>query len=321
MKKLLLLLFVCANVFSQDIWVVGKTYLFHSENGKHHVFKNRKADSWGYDNAHCRLWVTDQNVLYSMDRNKRIARGEAKKILTDVSETFLTLSVSGQMEVRNEEGRILSTHPSPWSTLPVAFAQTRKYVFALTEADNTLTLHTYNKDFSKVSETSLSEKKDFWNTPKLVADEQTDSVWVGYTVTQAWTIYAPVLEKRNSTGALLHKQEWKERGILFDVCRETNGDALVSRDIPSNSGYTVPVYSFLEGLSVAKSSQTLFAHRENLFMDSLSCGPKEIAFVSRSIFGSDGSTVEIWDRTPKKGSKTLVKLPDQAWKIYSCQVN
>ena len=319
MKKFILCFLLTAHCFSQDIWVMGKTYLLHSENGKHFVLKNKMAESWGYDKTNCRLWVTEKNILYSMDRKKRTQRGEAQKILTDLTDSFLTLSLDGKIESRDEQGRVLATYLAPWKKLPVSVGKTKDFVFALIESDNTLT--TYKKDFTLVRETLISEKRDFWNLPKLVVNEKTATIWIGYTVTQTWTLYAPVLEKRNFKGELLYKKEWQERGILFDLCLEANGDALVSRDVPSNSGYTVPVHSYLERISLTQKEETVFSHQENLFIDSLSCQKNEIAFISRSIFGSDGSTVEIWDKTHEKFSKTLVKLPDPAWKIYSCHID
>lgn len=318
MKKFLIIFLLSSGLFAQDIWVIGKTYLLHHENEKTHTL-NKTPNSSAYDKANCRLWVTDQNQLYSIERNKRTLRGNAEAILSEINDTFLTLGTNGKVELRDSEGEVLKSFPAPWSTRPTTIVHIKDFTFALIESgDNNLSLQIYDQDFNVVRETVVARNRFLWNIPKLLVDEKKELVWIAYTVSQPWALYAPVLEKRTFKGDLLSSEQWKERGVLFDACLEENGNVLLSRDISSQSPYSVPIHSYLEKIS--SQVETVFSHEENQFIDSLSCQNNEIAFISRSFFGSDGSTIRIWDKTHKEMSKTLFKLPDPAWKIYSCPV-
>lgn len=307
------------------VWVAGEEFIGRWDTVHPIEIMPAKPKSWGMNQNSCEVWFSDEKetVFRLSPTDKAPVPTTANgKILTETfQDTFLTKSPTDELEAHDRNGDLVKSYGTvPQSTQAVEVGKKHSFLLDYSSEQNHLNLITLSPEFSPVKTTSVSYGGSLWSTAKILFDKDQESVWVGYTSRTPSHMYSPVVELRDSAGAKKYSHSWADRGIFYDMCMEKEGSLTIARDVPSHSGFTVPIYSFLENLKANSAPVEQYAADTNFFIDSMACLPGEVYMLQRSILGSDGSHLQLWHRGESGFGKTLLKLPGRAWKISVCNV-
>lgn len=331
--KILTLLFVlfakllCA---SPTFYVLGEDYLLYSTSKESTVVINGLSPkSWALDSNRCRLWITTEgsNQLLSFEKGKKQEEiSFAGRIVSEVSQgQFVTALDSGEVQLRNTEGVIVSQ-------FPIQNAQSLRSLALLSNGDswgmfqdeakkNNLELRRMNSKGEEMQKLSLLPSEEFWGKVQLFVDEVHDRMWVGYARKSTHHAYAPKVDRFSLSGSDSWTYQWDERGFFFDGCVNKEGDLVVARDLPT-SPYTVPDYSFVDKIGgVQKASENperLLELETNRLVDSMACRNNSFYFATHSIFGSEPKQLLFWSGDKKEQPEVYLTLPATAKKVLLC---
>ncbi len=320
----LLFLFPAFNLQGQSyngLWIVGEHYVsFVDQEHVPHTLSDVNPTSWGFNASSCQLWVSDESsgklLLFASKGNRNTISLKGAHILSDINEgNFFTRN--GQLlQKRADNGNILKEAALPWTPYSESVAFNGEHLWSLNYSPNShrFWLTRLDNDWKFGSEQTILEQEDTISHRKLMLNRTSDTLWLGYSVWNQHP-YSPVVEKRGTSMELLQRFVWNERGLFFDMCADSADSAIVSRDRSSNSGYTIPIFSYLEKLA-GSSAHKIYESETNWFIDTIACLDDRIYFAERSIFGSDGSHLVFWNR--KDRGQRLFRLPAKAHKIFSC---
>lgn len=329
-NSIYLLLLLSLNAIARNIvgglWIVGENYAaFVDENHTPKYFQTFPT-SWGFDRLSCRLWVVDENTkkLSAFEPTQKVIElsESVDAILSDIKDNRFITKNGTLVQERTDLGRLVRQSALSWASYSEGVVFDGKSAWSLnfdSQAPKFWLQH-FSLPFSEEKEEWISSTLNTIAFRKILFEKTSGTLWLGYSVTNHVPPYSPVVEQRDRGMKLIQRHLWGERGLFFDFCAQDNGSVLVSRDRSSNSGYTVPLYSFLEHFSILPPT-TLYVGDMNLFIDSVTCGSSVVYMIQRSIFGSDGSHIVRWDRTPGTLGERLFRLPGRAHKIYECSVN
>lgn len=317
----LLLWAIPALAKSRIYWIAGDDFIGKMEFNAPTFFLPMHPKSVSLDRTSCDLYVGDEHetLFRFAARGSKPEPLQSKGFLLEeeFQTTYYARNTKNQLEERNKEGSVLQTLLAIPKTSR-SFKRGLQKNYILDYRDNQLDLLVLSKNSGSSTTVSLSHGSELWSEPKLTLDTK-GTPWVGYTSRTVSHMYAPVLKHFDAAGKTLQTTEWPDRGIFFDLCAEENGSVTISRDIPT-SNFTVPVYSFLENIVPGSKPIQQYEAETNFFIDSMVCTPNTVWMIQRSIFGSEGSHVQEWERGNKDTGKTLFKLPGRAWKIQVCDV-
>ncbi|MFM8316171.1 MAG: hypothetical protein ACKOA8_17970, partial [Deltaproteobacteria bacterium] len=244
MKLLTLLLVLFAKVTSASptFYVLGEDYLLYSTSKESTVVINGlSAKSWALDSNRCRLWVTAEgpNQLMSFEKGKKQQEIPfSGRIVSEVSHgQFALLPDSGEVQLRNIEGAIISQ-------FPIQNAQSLRSLALLSNGDswgvfqdetkkNNLELRRVNSKGEDIQKVALLPTEEFWGKVQLFVDELHDQMWVGYARKSTHHAYAPKVDRFSLSGTESWTYQWDERGFFFDGCVNHEGDLVVARDLPT----------------------------------------------------------------------------------------
>lgn len=307
------------------VWVVGEDYIARwKENQPLETFPMQNT-SWTLNQKTCDLWVTNEKETLRLISPKAPAPspfpGHGKILSKTFESSFYTKNAKNVLEERDSQGRVKMFHGAiPPLAHSFARGPATSFLLEYSMEQNLLNLVTYDAKMALEKTTSLAPGATLWSTPKMTFDSSERNVWIGYTAQTAQHMYSPVVELRGKNGQLKQSQSWNARGLLLDQCLEKNGSLTVARDLPSPN-FTVPLYSFLENLEENASPVQIYEAEVNLLIDSVACREDGIYMAQRSLFTSEGSHLQRWNRKTGDKGQTLTKLPGQAWKIYVCDVD
>lgn len=309
-------------VHASTYWIIGEDYIDTvdgSGSPLHSWFL--RPSSYGFDSKNCRVWAEESSAI-------NIFGTDGYRKSTTVSGSIVSDRLSDSIFIRsgenlhqfNEDGTLVESKFDPDYSSVQRLVNAEPGFWALHHQPvrkNSLWVSRVSLQLENGKPILLSTGHDRWSTQKIFPDG-TGGAWVGFTTATPTTAYSPAVAKIDSNGNVVLKRVFKERGLFFDGCPLPSGEFLLSRDIPSNSGFTVPVYSFLESIAVAGTSSTLYSAETNYFIDSVLCERDFVTMAERSIFGSDGSFLSRWDFGATQ-SYRLVRLRGRVQQIYHCK--
>ena len=316
-----------ATAQNQRGWVVGKDYVaFWEGTSEFKVERSIVPESWGFEAARCRLWVTDKNSHQLLS----LLPGELTAILkTELQGRILSDSEGGQfftynsavsqIERRGTDGAVLGSFAlgDPALLSRVRSLGQVSWGLFLNPDENKIWLRQYDEKFQKTKELPVATAKVIWANPRFLISPESKELWVGYTASGPTAPYTPIIKKMTSEGKAVAEFTFKEKGIFFDFCFEGE-KVLVARDIPT-APYTVPVHSFLEELSPGDLKKSVYSAATNYFIDSVGCTEDSVWMAQRSIFSSDGSYLVHWKKGDSSAGTIIQKLPASADQLYLCE--
>ena len=154
---------------------------------------------------------------------------------------------------------------------------------------------------------------------RVLLDPSRKLLWLGFTAGRPGLSYAPIVENYNWGTQKTFGWNPDGKGRLFDAIIDLDGSLLMARDVPSDSGFTVPFYSHLERISIEGVGATYYQSDLNYFIESAVPTAQKLFMIQRSIFGSDGSYLVEWDRRPGEIGERLFRLPGSAKKLFVCK--
>lgn len=303
-------------------WVVGQDYVVQFHDEQQALIHKLTPNSWALDKESCSVWVTDRaNTLFKFAPQKApIKSGKALRVLNDpINGEFFTVSPDGGwLQKRAEDGKIKIHYNRKWAQYSsrIATLGDKKWTLGRSYRPDQLWLSPLDEELNDGEHIPVADGHLFARDFVLAAAEQ-NKIWIGYTMMAAGQAYTPRIKRFDAeTNKLEHEYAWKDRGALFDMCLESDGSVIASRDVPTSS-FTVPVYPFLEQLlPTTKTSKTYYQGDTNWLIDAVSCQDDRILMAESSVARESSSRVSEWWR---EGDKTgLLKLPSRAYKIYSC---
>lgn len=309
------------------VWIVGEGFIGRTDLVSAVVNQTKiSPSSWALDRNGCRLWVSDEKTgqlaRLSPDGSTLTAPDNVSRILSDPDKNgqFLTRSPGGsRVEQRDASGSLVSQSEHRWVENSEHVVRHQNFSYSLNASEETrkLLITRLDATLTEVGQSLVSKRLSPWGERRLALDPL-GGLWVGFTApglksSVAWA------ERWSFEGRRETQHAWPERGLLFDLCAEPDGSVLVARDIPSDSGFTVPFYSYLERVKRDGSTQTYYQTDVNYFIDSVACHAESVWMVQRSIFGSDGSYLVRWN--PKAGGlgDSLFRLHNKVKKLYFCE--
>lgn len=305
-------------------WIVGEDFVARTDlKSSLKVTAGLEPRGWALDEKSCRLWVvTEDGVLasFSPRRSAGIAEEGVDQILSEVEGGYFYTRGRDQrtLEQRTAEGTVAKSWPKPWVKSAQTIVRHGGRAWALSNDDKKIWLSHLDADLNETKQTVVSENFELWGDTRVYLDAETKSLWVGFTRTTLTHIYSPSVRRFDFEGNALSEYVGKERGLFFDACLDAGRGLLFSRDLPSDSGYTVPLHSFLETLSPDAQVKGEYAAETNYFIDSLGCRPDRVYMLQRSIFGSDGNHLVVWKRGAAGIGERLTRLPGKGKKLYVC---
>lgn len=309
---------------ARELWIVGKGYVGHTDLKKPPTyFQDMEIASDGFDASLCRVWVSDETRGHLKQFGAAglvDAVATSVRILSSVTNERFVTTAGSKWELRDRKGQVLSSKEAGWAGSSEQLELGWERAWSLNLEGNHLWLTHLDGAFTETKRTELSKTTEIWGYQKLTYDRAGDALWVGFTHTTATHIYSPTARRLSLEGDQKASFDWKERGLFFSSCLDGN-HWLMARDIPSDSGFTVPVYSFLEKLGADGSKSTYYSGNTNDFIDATVCAPDAVYMIQRSIFGSDGSYLVRWDRTAGQLGEQLFRLPGPARALYLCDEN
>ncbi len=334
--KLLLILWVqfaalCGS--GQSIWTVGEKALVCYDGAG--VVLNRwviNPRSWSFDADACRVWVEGADGIFQFSTN-----GASKptaligSLVSDVLGNSIFLR-EGNILIRADRSgmEIDRIDRAEFSTLRRMVASLSGYwsIHRSFQRDG-LWLMELGRSLKPTGRLSLSEGVDLWGVEKLFSGTA-GAVWIGFTASTPKSAYSPVVALAEPDSKLVFKRSYHERGIFFDGCvypangssgrpnDEPNDEMIVARDIPSNSGFTVPVQAYLEKVNRNGVTTTVYSAETNWLIESLSCHPGYLWMVQRSMFGSDRSRLMRLN-FQSSNADWVADIADRIHQIYSCE--
>lgn len=305
------------------LWIVGENYVAFADEKPPPKYFQAFPTSWGFDRLSCRLWVVDKNTkkLSAFEPTQQVFElsEPVDAILSDIEENRFITKNGTLVQQRTDLGRLVQQSVLSWAPYSEGVVFHGKSAWSLNfdfQAPKFWLQH-FSIPFSDEKEEWISSTLNTIAFRKILFEKTSGTIWLGYSVTNHVPPYSPVVEQRGRDMKLIQRHLWGERGLFFDFCAQGDGSVLVSRDRSSNSGYTVPLYSFLERFLILPPTK-LYEGDVNLFIDSVTCRSPIVYMIQRSIFGSDGSHLVRWDRTQGTLGERLFRLPGRAHKIYEC---
>ncbi|MBI4403452.1 MAG: hypothetical protein HY537_04785 [Deltaproteobacteria bacterium] len=316
-----------SNLGLARVWIMGQNYVgYLDKKNEWHSIASVIPTSWGLDSSHCRVWLAEEaksTLMYTAGGPLQ-KTGSAKKILSDVEKgIFLTQSYDRpEVQIHNQEGTITQTVQAPWVIYSERIVRNHDQSWSLNfdETSQKLWLSHLDPNLLETSTTLLSQHTTVWPTLRMVYESLNDILWLGWTAATTSKPYSPRIQRRSRQGELQSDKIFADKGVFFDMCANEDKSLLISRDIPSDSGFTVPVYSFLENIDASGKVQTVYSAEVNWLIRSIACQKDRVYMIQQSLFGSGGNRLVEFDLIYGKES-VLTLLPGQAWKIYSCEYN
>ena len=325
MKTPLLVLFSFlsfSSLFSHPpLWVVGKTYVALLQNGQTKYWNEVTPSSFGMDPQRCELWAVDSKTSNLLKFSQLIAQphslGTTEAIVSNVEDSTFFSRKGGLLEKRNSAGTVSQTYPFAETSNLIEIHSAEKGYVTLQKADKELSFSSMNDSFALLHRTVVSSNADLWNVERLIYDASSGVSWIGFTATTASHMYAPILKSYTLDGTLKSKQIYNHRGIFWDFCLQTDHSLLYSYDVPSNSGFTVPINSYLDAFTSMGMSSQVYSADTNYFIDAVTCSQDAVYMLQRPIFGSEKSLI-VSSRLGNKQEETLLTLPAPAYKVFHC---
>jgi hypothetical protein len=309
-----------ANAFDVSTWIVGETYVGAYDKAGRKLFqKNLVPDSWSFDARQCRLWVGNENgdIRLVNPAGEVSAAGFEGRMLSDVASSIFFVWARGRLHKASAEGVVLESYEQTSNVIAQRLAVDADRVWMLYALGNKLWLEERDTKLNTVSSTVISDGVDLWSDAKIFTSDEMPGVWVGFTASIT-ALYSPAVVHVVSGGAIVGEKKWPQRGVFFDGCLEKDRGFIASRSIPSDSGYTVPVRSVLEGVDASGTVSAVYEAETNWLIDSFTCEKNDYWMTQRSIFGSDGSYLVQWNGDSGKFGRRVERLPGKARKIYRC---
>ncbi len=317
---ILLLTGICQ---AETIWILGDYYVAKSDGKKIEWKADITPNSWSFNAEQCSLWVEDEDsgkLFRSTDTTFTDTEQKAHLLSDATLGTFFTRSPEGMLQLRNSEGVVKQEYKTPWVAHSKKMIVSAHGTWSINDdrdnRKNWLGRVLYTGE--EVTQIDLLPGMVIWPNHRLLVNETNGDFWLGYSTGEQGKPFTPIVEHRDREGNLKKSYRWKDKGLFHDFCMDRDHSVLVSRDIPSDSGFTVPLDSFLERLMPGKESTTELALASNLIADGLACAPDAIYFAEHSLFGSEGRHLQRWDRNPSHKPVELFDLPGPAQKLYHC---
>ena len=327
---LIALVFVKTVLASPPLYILGDdSLLFLDSKASGVLAKDMRAKSSALDPDRCRLWIADEESHRLMAFEKGVPVQEevfSGTIVSDFSRNhFMTLSEEGILELRNENGKVISTFPKRNSDdlrrLHLLSAGESWGLFQERGKREKLWLAHLNKEGQETKRVSLNPTDEFWGNAQLFVDELRETLWVAYSTKSPHHAYAPRVEKFSLSGTRDWAHQWDERGFFFDGCVSHTGAFLFARDLPT-SPYTVPDYSFIEKFEAHKTSkgnpEQVLELETNRLVDSMACSENSIYFATHSIFGSEPRQILRWSGKNTELPELHFTLSFNPRKIFAC---
>ncbi len=312
-----------------SLWIVGQNYVLRSDaSGNPASVSTAPVESWGFDSAGCRMWIQEEGGgLRRFDKAGSVTQSTEKvaRILSGTGEgSFLSRSWESaeRLEIRDADGKRLRVFDADWvaQSEQVGWEDRSLGVWSLNvdERARKMSIIRLDSDFASAEMRTVAQPFNTFGYRRLLLDPARKFLWIAYTAAPINFPYAPAVQRH--TIAVGPPSLWRsdEKGLSFDGILDADGSLLLARDIPSDSGFTVPFYSYIQRHSPEGVVSTLYQSDINFFIDSLTVDATSIYMVQRSIFGSDGSFIVRWDREPGQIGKSLFRLPGPARKIFAC---
>ncbi len=316
-------------LFAKDLVVVGENYvLFQNENKTPVVKTGIEPLSWVFDKSACRLWVTSDKGLKLSSYRRGYLESEREFSGTLISEIennqFFSLSSDfKKVHLWNSEGELVSELSHPGGAYLKRIGRLSSDNFwtlnqgARSGSKQDLWLSRLDEKGQVINELTVETRSELWGASKVILNESTGTLWLGYSMTTPQHTYSPQIKKISSHWTIEDSYQWKDRGLFFDSCLDREGNVWVARDIPTMP-YTVPVYSFLEKLLESSVSHSGLDLDTNLLVDSMTCHEDAIYLAVRSILGGENKQILKWSKDSGKRPETVLRLPDKAQQIWVC---
>ncbi len=307
------------------IWIVGQNFLGVTDGiSPPKIIEQIPTVSSALDPGTCALWTTDGQSLKRWDKSLQpTSFGASEKLVSDFhGGTFLSLALDGMLEEKDAQGVTKKKTKGSW-----AFDSRQAYYngadgwsLNVDEKEHNARLVHFGKSLEEDRSTALATKTVLFPNYNLLVDETAKRLWVSFSLPSLDYPYVPVVKEFDLAGILKNSYAFAERGRVFDMCLDKkDGSTLVSRDIPSENGFTVPVYSYLEKLVSGIKPETNYEAQVNDFIDSMICEPDELWMVQHSIWGDSGVYLVHWDRKNSGPGERKFLLPGLVSRIVKCE--
>lgn len=324
MRILLLTLALGQTVLAADLFVAGENYLSYWD-GTTLTSQKTPGQSWEFDAKRCRVWAQDAGAhqLQSWDRKLTASSALPSGPLasTFASDRFLTWNAElTHLQVRNDEGAVQSEHDAAWAKALKGIAHTHSSAWAMMQIDqpkSSLSVVQLDKNYQPVTETKIPAGRDLFPSYKILFDSVTQLLYVGYSATTVKHAYGPHVTQVSPEGKVVRTTTWSEKGLFLDLCAQS-GTLYVTREEPSVSGWTVPIYSHIEKIAPDGRATKVFTGETNYFLDRIACTEGGLYFIERSIYPSDIPYLSYWNEAAGTAQR-LAKLPERGERLFLCE--
>lgn len=323
LKAPLFLMIFTVLSFAETVFIVGDNYLgtFSTDTGLT-IREDFSVLETLFDKKKCLLWIKKDNQFLRLTDSLEISttiNGHGSFLGDEMLQGYFWTFSDDLWTYRNQNGEPLANIASisQFPSNARGDEQNGFWVLDFNKAENILTLVHYKLDGSIIWSRTVSNDSHLWHKPKLFFDSSRKLLWIAFTVTTSSNIYSPRVEVWSTNGERLYQHEYSHKGVLQDACLTSQGDFLISRDIPSHP-YTAPLLSFIDSFNSLFEVTPLYKSPENDLIPSLSCNLDQVWSLHRSLFGGENSHLDL-DSTKKK-RKLVLSLKAPAWKIHACSL-
>lgn len=313
----------CLSVSAKPLWIVGENYLGVYDLGSGlKLALEVEPVSFGFDREACKVWLTDsgQNLnVYDSGLGAKVVASSTEQVISSQTDGYFFTVSQGSVYKRDASGSVMASWPRDWTQSVVQLLFAERIALQYLPKEDSLWLNHLDENLEVVHKTEIPSGKTVWQKPRVLSDKTAGDIWVGFSTKTATHVYSPIVELRKTSGEREKLFEWNERGLFLGFCLNGERELLVARDVPSDSGYTVPLYSYLDRVSPSKPVQRFYGADVNYLIDALTCSDTEVFLAERSIWSSEGSYLVRWDKTPEKAGVRLLKLPGKALELYDCR--